>query len=55
MSDVGFHLAFWSLSAVTIGAALMVVVSRNLIHAVVCRPGGFWRGQGAADSWFWHL
>ena len=35
MSDVGFHLAFWSLSAITIGAALMVVVSRNLIHAVV--------------------
>ncbi len=35
MSDVGFHLAFWSLSAITIGAALMVIVSRNLIHAVV--------------------
>ena len=35
MSDVGFHLAFWSLSVVTIGAAMMVVVSRNLIHAVV--------------------
>lgn len=35
MSDVGFHLAFWSLAAITIGAALMIVVSRNLIHAVV--------------------
>ena len=35
MSDVGFHLAFWALSAITVGAALGVVISRNLIHAVV--------------------
>ena len=35
MSDVGFHFAFWSLSAITVGGALMVVVSRNLIHAVI--------------------
>ncbi|MCY3920018.1 MAG: NADH-quinone oxidoreductase subunit J [Chloroflexi bacterium] len=35
MSDVGFHLAFWSLSALTIGGALMIIVSRNLIHAVI--------------------
>ena len=35
MSEVGFHLAFWSLSAITIGGALMIIVSRNLIHAVV--------------------
>ncbi len=35
MSELGFHLAFWSLSAITIGGALMIIVSRNLIHAVV--------------------
>lgn len=35
MSDVGFHLAFWSLSAITIGSALMIVASRDLIHAVI--------------------
>ena len=35
MSDVGFHLAFWSLAAITVGGALMVIVSRNLIHAVI--------------------
>jgi NADH:ubiquinone oxidoreductase subunit 6 (subunit J) len=35
MSDVGFHIAFWSLSAITIGSALMIIVSRNLIHAVI--------------------
>ncbi len=35
MSEVGFHLAFWSLSALTIGGALMIIVSRNLIHAVI--------------------
>ena len=35
MSDVGFHLAFWSLAAITLGGALMVIVSRNLIHAVI--------------------
>lgn len=35
MSEVGFHLAFWSLALITVGSALMIVVSRNLIHAVV--------------------
>lgn len=35
MSDVGFHMAFWSLSALTIGSALMIIASRNLIHAVI--------------------
>ncbi len=35
MSDVGFHLAFWSLTAITIGSALLIIVSRNLIHAVI--------------------
>ncbi len=35
MSDFGFHLAFWSLAAMTIGGASMIMVSRNLIHAVV--------------------
>ena len=35
MDSVGFHLAFWSLAAITVGGALMVIVSRNLIHAVI--------------------
>lgn len=35
MDNVGFHLAFWSLSTITIGAALMIIASRNLIHAVI--------------------
>lgn len=35
MSDFGFHLAFWSLAAMTIGGASMIIVSRNLIHAVI--------------------
>ena len=35
MSDFGFHLAFWSLAAMTIGGASMIMISRNLIHAVV--------------------
>ena len=35
MDNVGFHLAFWSLSAITIGSALMIIASRNLIHAVI--------------------
>lgn len=35
MDNVGFHLAFWSLSTITIGGALMIIVSRNLIHAVI--------------------
>ncbi len=35
MSDFGFHLAFWSLAAMTIGGASMIMISRNLIHAVI--------------------
>ena len=35
MSEFGFHLAFWSLAAMTIGGASMIIVSRNLIHAVI--------------------
>ena len=35
MNDFGFHLAFWSLAAMTIGGASMIIVSRNLIHAVI--------------------
>jgi NADH-quinone oxidoreductase subunit J len=35
MEDVGSIVAFWALSAVTVGAALMVVAVRNLIHAVL--------------------
>ncbi len=35
MDSVGYHLAFWSLAVISVGAALGVVVSRNLIHAVI--------------------
>lgn len=35
MDDVGSVVAFWVLSVVTIGAALMVVAVRNLIHAIL--------------------
>lgn len=35
MDDTGSIVAFWVLSALTVGAALMVVVARNLVHAVV--------------------
>ncbi len=35
MSDFGFHLAFWSLAAMTLGGASMILISRNLIHAVI--------------------
>ena len=35
MTDFGSIVAFWILAILTIGSALMVVVVRNLIHAVV--------------------
>jgi len=35
MEDIGSVVAFWALSVVTVGAALMVVAVRNLIHAVL--------------------
>ena len=35
MTSFGFHLAFWLLAAMTIGGASMIIVSRNLIHAVI--------------------
>lgn len=35
MDDAGAIAAFWILAAVTVGSALMVVVVRNLIHAVM--------------------
>jgi len=35
VEDVGSIVAFWVLSAVTLGAAVMVVAVRNLIHAVL--------------------
>jgi NADH:ubiquinone oxidoreductase subunit 6 (subunit J) len=35
MDDTGTVVAFWVLAAITVGAALGVVVVRNLIHAVV--------------------
>jgi NADH-quinone oxidoreductase subunit J len=35
MEDVGSIVAFWMLSVMTVGAALMVVAVRNLIHAVL--------------------
>src|SRR5947209_8130864 len=35
MDDTGTVVAFWIMAAITVGWALMVVVVRNLIHAVV--------------------
>ena len=35
MDDTGTVVAFWMLSGITVGAALGVVVVRNLIHAVL--------------------
>lgn len=35
MSSVGVIIAFWVFAVVTIGGALMVVASRNLLHAVL--------------------
>jgi len=35
MDDTGTVIAFWMLAAITVGAALMVVMVRNLIRAVI--------------------
>ena len=35
MNDVGFQVAFWALTVITVGSSLMIIVSRNLIHAVI--------------------
>ena len=35
MDDAGTIVAFWMLTVVTLGAALMVVIVRNLFHAVL--------------------
>jgi NADH:ubiquinone oxidoreductase subunit 6 (subunit J) len=35
LDDAGSIIAFWVLSVVTIGAAVMVVAVRNLIHAIL--------------------
>jgi len=35
MDDAGTVIAFWVLAAITVGSALMVAATRNLIHAVV--------------------
>jgi NADH-quinone oxidoreductase subunit J len=35
MDDAGTIIAFWVLTVVTLGAALMVVIVRNLFHAVL--------------------
>ncbi|MBI1885587.1 MAG: NADH-quinone oxidoreductase subunit J [Chloroflexi bacterium] len=35
MDDSGSVVAFWTLAALTVGSALMVVAVRNLVHAVV--------------------
>ena len=35
MSSAGFQVAFWALTVITVGSGLMIIVSRNLIHAVV--------------------
>ena len=35
MESPGVIIAFWVLAAVTVGGCLMVLVSRNLVHALV--------------------
>ncbi|HWO93430.1 MAG TPA: NADH-quinone oxidoreductase subunit J [Dehalococcoidia bacterium] len=35
MDDVGIVIAFWALSVMTVGSALLVVLFRNLLHAVL--------------------
>ncbi len=35
MDDAGTVAAFWILTVITLGAALMVVITRNLLHAVL--------------------
>jgi NADH-quinone oxidoreductase subunit J len=35
VDDPGVVVAFWILSAITVGSALLVAASRNLIHAVI--------------------
>src|SRR3989304_4157242 len=35
MDDTGAVVAFWILTVMTLGAALMVVIVRNLLHAVL--------------------
>src|SRR3990170_4360922 len=35
MDDTGAVVAFWVLTVMTLGAALMVVIVRNLLHAVL--------------------
>lgn len=35
MTDVGVALGFWSLGAVTVGAALGILLTNNLLHAVL--------------------
>lgn len=41
MDDPGIVIAFWALSAMTVGSALMVVVFRNLLHAVLALIASF--------------
>ncbi len=35
MDDLGVVIAFWALAAMTIGAAAMLIVVRNLMHAIL--------------------
>jgi NADH:ubiquinone oxidoreductase subunit 6 (subunit J) len=35
IEDTGVVVAFWVLTVVTVGAAVMVVLARNLVHAVL--------------------
>jgi NADH-quinone oxidoreductase subunit J len=41
VDDTGVVIAFWVLAALTVGSALGVAVSRNIIHAVVFLVGSF--------------
>ncbi|MEX2238198.1 MAG: NADH-quinone oxidoreductase subunit J [Dehalococcoidia bacterium] len=35
MDDLGIVIAFWTLSGLTVGSALLIVVTRNIFHAVL--------------------
>jgi NADH-quinone oxidoreductase subunit J len=35
VDDIGVVIAFWALAALTLGSAAMIIIARNLLHAVL--------------------
>jgi NADH-quinone oxidoreductase subunit J len=35
MDDTGIVIAFWVLTVITLGSALLIVITRNIFHAVL--------------------